>query len=672
MAKKNNIPLPDGTTIELPAWASESTLLAMAKQLQRTNIISDTMLDGVKELKEVDEEVIASVKAVVEAADANSESTEQNQKTFLDRTTGTASAINKAATFFGDAEKPLSSMVGAVDSLAGKLKGPAGGGGLQSLMKKSKGLGEFFTRFGGTMSTVTDVALAWAGWNAAKFEQFAEVQKKMIDSGAIFYSSASEFDTLYDDSMKAGITYNAFSDTITNFGGTMTALGSDVSGGSKQFLSMFKKLSDATDKLGDLGLSNTELMNQYAAYIETQRLTGAIDMTLAGMGTKLDKGFQDLVVESTAMASLTSLNRSDALQRQMAAISGTFEMAGLQGLRDNGKNEQASAAKHILQQLSLISDQGAGGGRIQELASALGEKLFQYTGNIENFEFESTLTPETRAAFTKVMGEDFFSNIERMIQTGELRGEEAGNYILQSFTNMDMTKMANAGAVDNSILQAIAELQSSGVLIKKNFGKYAELSADEIEALNKKTKTKLTASGSTVQAMNDASKMFLRAQNAVTLNLNSLSTKIETVSNWFSDNSETIKDKSTNFFNEAITDTEIGTSPLPNKTSDVYQDDILRRSASNPMKLSENVPSTVPVLAVPKDIPKSKELAILKDRLTDRQESVKITKHPREKRLINTEMSLLEKQIAALQKTIKAEEDAVLEKALKERNSNFR
>ena len=63
--------------------------------------------------------------------------------------------------------------------------------------------------------------------------------------------------------------------------------------------------------------------------------------------------------------------------------------------------------------------------------------------------------------------------------------------------------------------------------MKKNFGKYAELSADEIEALNKKTKTKLTASGSTVQAMNDASKMFLRAQNAVTLNLNSLSTKIE-------------------------------------------------------------------------------------------------------------------------------------------------
>jgi len=669
MAKKNNIPLPDGTSIELPAWASESTLLAMAKQIQRTNIISDTMLDGVKELKEVDSEVLASVKAVVSAAGTNSESTEKNQKTFLERTTGAAGAINTAATFFGNAEKPLTSMVGAVDSLAGKLKGPTGEGGLKSLMKKSKGLSNFFTKFGGTMSTVTDVALAWVGWNAAKFEQFAEVQKKMIDSGAIFYSSAAEFDNLYDDSMKAGVTYNAFSDTITNFGGTMTALGSDVSGGSKKFLSMFKKLSDSTDSLGDLGLSNQELMNQYAAYIETQRLTGAIDMKVAGMGTKLDKGFQDLVVESTAMASLTSLTRSDALQRQMAAISGTFEMAGLQGLRDNGKNEQASAAKHILQQLSLIADQGAGGAMIQELASALGEKLFQYTGNIENFEFDSKLTPETRAAFTKVMGEDFFGNIERMIQTGEMNGEQAGNYILQSFTKMNMDKMANAGAVDNSILQAIAQLQASGVMIKKNFGKYAELSADEIEALNKKTKTKLTASGSTIQAMNDASKMFLRAQNAITWDLNQLSVKIETVSNWFNDNSETIKDRSTNFLSTAITETEIGTTPIPKDTGDGGGQD---NNPNSPMKLSEKSSTNNPTLAVPQDIPKSKELAILKDRLTDKREASKIIDNRRDRRLLNTEMRLLERQIAALQKQIKAEEDAVLEKALKERNNNFR
>jgi len=669
MAKKNNIPLPDGSSIELPAWASESTLLAMAKQLQRTNILSDTMLGGVKELKEVDSEVLASVKAVVEAAGTNSESTEKNQKTFLDKTVGTAGAINQAATFFGNAEKPLSSMVGAVDSLAGKLKGPGGGGGLKELMNKSKGLSGFFEKFGGTMSTVTDVALAWVGWNAAKFEQFAEVQKKMIDSGAIFYSSASEFDDLYSDSMKAGITYNAFSDTVTNFGGTMTALGSDVSGGSKKFLSMFKKLSDSTDKLGDLGLSNTELMTQYASYIETQRLTGAIDMKVAGMGTKLDKGFQDLVVESTAMASLTSLTRSDALQRQMSAISGTFEMAGLQGLRDNGKNEQASAAKHILQQLSLISDQGAGGSMIQELSTALGEKLFQYTGNIENFEFDSNLSPETRAAFTKVMGQDFFGNIERMIQTGEMRGEEAGNYILQSFANMNMDKMANAGAVDNSILQAIAQLQSSGILIKKNFGKYAELSADEIEALNKDTKTKLAASGSTVQAMNDASKMFLSAQNAITLDLNNLSVKVESVSNWFNENSDMIKKKSTNFFNEEIVKTEIGTTALPEDTAkDTAQDN----NPNKPMKISETTPKVSPVLAVPKDIPKSKELSILKDRLTEKQQSSTIVKHPRDKTRLNKEMALLKRQIAALQKQIKAEEDAVLERALKERNNNFR
>jgi len=165
--------------------------------------------------------------------------------------------------------------------------------------------------------------------------------------------------------------------------------------------------------------------------------------------------------------------------------------------------------------------------------------------------------------------------------------------------------------------------------------------------------------------MNDASKMFLSAQNAITWDLNNLSVKIESVSNWFNENSEIIKDKSTNFFNEEIVKTEIGTTTLPKDTA---QDN----NPHKPMKISETTPKVSPVLAVPKDIPKSKELSILKDRLTEKQQSSTIVKHPRDKTRLNKEMALLERQIAALQKQIKAEEDAVLERALKERNNNFR
>ena len=34
MAKTTNILLPDGSTIQVPAWATETTLVGMAQQMQ--------------------------------------------------------------------------------------------------------------------------------------------------------------------------------------------------------------------------------------------------------------------------------------------------------------------------------------------------------------------------------------------------------------------------------------------------------------------------------------------------------------------------------------------------------------------------------------------------------------------------------------------------------------
>lgn len=80
MAKKNQIPLPDGTAVQLPAWASESTLEAMALQLQRANVLTDTLLGGVKELKEVDQAVIDSVNATIKGVSANSKANADQAK----------------------------------------------------------------------------------------------------------------------------------------------------------------------------------------------------------------------------------------------------------------------------------------------------------------------------------------------------------------------------------------------------------------------------------------------------------------------------------------------------------------------------------------------------------------------------------------------------------------
>ena len=43
MAKTTNITLPDGSIIQVPAWATENTLDAMDKKVQRKNVITCEM-----------------------------------------------------------------------------------------------------------------------------------------------------------------------------------------------------------------------------------------------------------------------------------------------------------------------------------------------------------------------------------------------------------------------------------------------------------------------------------------------------------------------------------------------------------------------------------------------------------------------------------------------------
>ena len=354
----------------------------MAQATARSTLVSRQMLKSTKKVLKADKKVLDALDNIIETTKANAATDETTGTLVADAVIGASKAVLKTSDFFGDAEKPLSSMVGAVSTLASKLNGPDGTGGLKAVMGKMKGMGNFMKKFGGGIGVLSDVALALAGWNAAKFEKFASAQKLMIDSGAIFYQTAGEFDQLYKDSMRSGIHYVEFAETIQNFGGTMTALGGDVSQGSKAFIGMFKTLSENTDVLGDLGMQNKEMMTMYASYLETQRLVGAIDAGIANQGKGLEDGFKDLVVETTALASVTSLNRGDALNRQMAALSDQFLAACAQNLEENGMTEQANAAKALVKQLALFKDQGPGSEHLEELSRSLNKNIFEFSGNI--------------------------------------------------------------------------------------------------------------------------------------------------------------------------------------------------------------------------------------------------------------------------------------------------
>jgi len=545
--KQYNITTPDGTTVSVPAWATEDTLARMAQATARSTLVSRQMLKSTKKVLKADKKVLAALDNIIETTKANAATDETTGDLVSEAVIGASKAVLKTSDFFGDAEKPLSSMVGAVSTLASKLNGPDGTGGLKALMGKMKGMGNFMKKFGGGIGVLSDVALALAGWNAAKFEKFADAQKLMIDSGAIFYDTAGEFDKLYKDSMRSGIHYVEFAETIQNFGGTMTALGGDVSQGSRAFIGMFKTLSENTDVLGDLGMQNKEMMTMYASYLETQRLVGAIDAGIANQGKSLEDGFKDLVVQTTALASVTSLNRGDALNRQMAALSDEFLAAGAQKLEDNGMTKQADAAKALVRQLALFKDQGPGSEHLEELSRSLNKNIFEFSGNIEKFDVRTGMANETRGAIDKLMPE-LFGKINHMVRTGEMTSVEANTMLLNEFSKIDMTKLATAGAPAGSMIAAIQAIQASGRLIMLNFGKMMGLDEEAIQKLYDDSEGKLKVGGTTVKAMNDASKMFLTMQDAITLPMASLSSGVKGLAEWFETNTTSLKDWKTKFF----------------------------------------------------------------------------------------------------------------------------
>ena len=105
----------------------------------------------------------------------------------------------------GNTERPFTSIVSAM-----KEAGPAIGGALTLFWT----LGKAFAKMegGGSGATggitklgqiikkngdvISDAAFMWLGWNVGKLEAFSEVQKQMIDNGAIRFENGKAFNQL--------------------------------------------------------------------------------------------------------------------------------------------------------------------------------------------------------------------------------------------------------------------------------------------------------------------------------------------------------------------------------------------------------------------------------------------------------------------------------------------
>ena len=630
MADKTNNILIGDVAIDVPAWASEITLENLSIQTGNAVKLTDEMLQAVRENTKLDDDLIDAVKINTEVGTTNAKNNEANAKGKTSILLKGAQAIKDTASFFGDSEKPLSSMVSATENLVGKMKGSSG-----KLDKASaeglpfvKALKKYSKQIGGV---AVDIGFAWAGWNAAKFEQFAEVQKMMIDSGAVVYDTADVFDELYNDSFQMGITYKSFASVIQNFGGTMVGIGGDTSKGSRSFLKMFKTLSDNTDVLGDLGMSNVDLMNSYAGFIEAQRLTGRLDKQLVNEGQPLEEAYKQLVLEAGALANLTSVTRSEAMSKQLAALSDTSLAAGLSQMEDNNFDKSAEAVRTFMKQLSLFNDVGTGD-LLGLVTTAVNKTTSIFANNPENFDLRPVLTQldATAAGRLEILMPGFIDKFNDSIRNAETSTTGmAENFLINEIANFNRDKLMSTE------LGSISDEQESFYLILKNFGNLTKLSVkDQAKILE----GSMEESGKSTKSMNDMSKMFLTAQEFITMDMQNFGENLDFVSGLLEDSAQWLSGK----FNDYKGDTSV---VGPDYVGDKLNSDNSSTSTSTSKVSLQSFVETspLPVNAKAVDLPR------LKDRLTYLQSNSIITAAPGDRtgRLAARKEQQLNDEIAA-------------------------
>ena len=653
MAEKYTIPTNEGV-IEVPAWATQSTLESLSNQSSNSVRLTSKLLSTVKKNEKIDDEIIDAVKANTQVGVNNAKTNNQEAQHRSSMLLKGATAVRDTAGFFGDSEKPLTSMVKATESVVSKLKGSNGklDASSKALIAGDDAMGSIWKKIGGV---AVDIGFAWAGWNAAKFEQFAEVQKSMIDSGAIVFDTSDAFNELYTDAFRSGITYKTFADVVANFGGTMVGLGGDTSRGSQSMMRLFKRLEVNSNELGDLGFSNKELLNTYAQYIETQRLTGSLDRKLAGSGELLESSFQNLVVESTAIANLTAMNRSDILQKQMAALSDTSLAAGISDLEDQGLEDTAATVGNLAKQFALFDDIGPSD-LMSTLHTALNRATQQFSGNMENFNITQVIAAmdsEAVGAIGVAMPGLLDAINEQVINAEKNNGELSETFLLDILKTANMEKLAGSSAVGTA-LGKVQDLQGSLYLIMENLG---GLVGKDLEEEAKKMKNKMSESGESVVAVNEMSKAFLTAQEFITLPMQSFGEKMEFTTGLLGDGASWLND----LFNDYT-----GKGHIKTKVSDAGETikETVKDYMGGDSSISESTitPSSLKSLTMPQ----------LRDRLTENRKNAKINKelplnegNTKQMQQIAKEEALILRQIKVLENDIIAKENILMDKEYK-------
>ena len=530
-----------GEFVQVPEWAKESTLqslLAVIKSNdQARNLVIQAMNVTADDIGKLERATDDLKKVEKETAYNQAQTIGDTVRNLSNRAVGVIQQL-------GDTSKPLSSMSNMAkqfkDTIASSDQtNKRAAGMIDSFTNATSGFGEKLVAGTGI---VTDAFLAYGGFLAAKVEQFAEAQQNMIDSGAIFFENAQVFQHLREVSAQSGVGYQQMAKTINQYGRTVQALGDGVSGGSVVFAETFNQLNQANNAYGDFGQTSSEMLDTYAKYIDIMRLTGQSQQLLANDGAGLTTGYQQLMLENSALAAATSFNRKTLLDTTFEALSDVNFAASNKRIREKMGPEVADNIAALQSTFSLLGSQDPSKGGLGKFGVAFSKMIINAQQNMEQTgKFILGTNAEEQRLLAAVRGMEGGTELIEGIQRDIINPNfKASRTEILKRVGMLQEMEGNFIRADGTISGTLLDLNNAVAGFKNANDKLINMDEDAIAKLSDKTAQQLEAQGGVTEAINSAASLLLQAQIALTPNMVNMSDMIKNIADGFSSKNEIV------------------------------------------------------------------------------------------------------------------------------------
>ena len=526
------IPMPDGEQLNLPQWATEQTLQSLASVLRANNSSRDILINAVN----------AQTMDIDGLEQATQELSETTEEAARKRNTGVSKALKNVtrrftnfSTSLDDTSKPLSKVHDMAEKFTGFL-GDASEKGYKSnkmLQGAVDGMSGFWKGTAKAAGVIGDGFMAYAGFLAAKVEQYAVAQQTMIDSGAIFFDSAQRFEEIRLLSYEAGVGYQQMAETIQKFGKGIQSMGDGISGGSLEFARQFDKINSDLDNFGDFGLTNTQMLEGFAEFVDASRLSGNMDRLMANEGEGLRAGYTDLLKETSMLATVTAFSRKELISSTMEAM-GSPDFAGVtKRIKEKVGEAQGKALQaYQITLTTLASKAPKDGGLGPELGNRLLEGLRIGAQNFENtggtsFDFLFQDKEMLTAIKNLNGGEEFIMTLQEDIRNGVVRDQ---GKIMKMLTSLEVRNDEGILKTNSGVLQLVGKVNDGFTTFKNSNQKLANMTDEERKLAEEEVAKNVAVQGGVTQAMNSTASALLKAQNLLIPNMANVNEIIKNMS----------------------------------------------------------------------------------------------------------------------------------------------